>query len=127
MIATDLLNEIIKNITTSILTPVIYLCEHEDCYEFVCFCDNNVTFEDLYAVGVSISEKLDKPAEVTDIREYELCDRIDIVSNAEIVFSQDPIVSRIFAEAILEDFRKTLVEKEDMLNRLTESGTYFLQ
>ena len=127
MIDTDLLNEIVKNITTSILTPVIYMCEHEDCYEFVCFCDNNVTFEELYAVGVLISQKLDKPAEVTDIREYELCDRIDIVSNTEVVFSQDPIVSKIFTEAIFEDYRKTLLEKEDMLNRISESGTYFLQ
>ncbi|MDD6484121.1 MAG: hypothetical protein PUF72_06050 [Clostridiales bacterium] len=114
-------------ITDSILTPIIYMMEGDAYVEFICFCDSQVTFEELYVLGEKVSEYIDMPAEILDIREYDLYSRIDVISNAEMIYAQDPIVSQIFAEAIFEDYRKDLQEKINMLNRKHESGTYYIQ
>ena len=127
MIEFNKLLQAVRMIENSIITPVIYLNETEFKAEFICFSSEEVTEEDLFRVGESVSRILEKPAEVVDIMEYNANDRMDIITNAELVYSDDPIVEQMFTMSMAEEHRRLYEQKQNMLRRKNESGSYYLQ
>lgn len=127
MIEFNKLLQAVRMIENSIITPVIYLNETEFKVEFICFSSEEVTEDDLFRVGESVSRILEKPAEVVDIMEYNANDRMDIITNAELVYSDDPIVEQMFTMSMAEEHRRLYEQKQNMLRRKNESGSYYLQ
>ncbi len=127
MIEFNKLLQAVRMIENSIITPVIYLNETEFKAEFICFSSEEVTEDDLFRVGESVSRILEKPAEVVDIMEYNANDRMDIITNAELVYSDDPIVEQMFTMSMAEEHRRLYEQKQNMLRRKNESGSYYLQ
>ena len=127
MIEFNKLLQAVRMIENSIITPVIYLNETEFKAEFICFSSEEVTEDDLFRVGESVSRILEKPAEVVDIMEYHANDRMDIITNAELVYSDDPIVEQMFTMSMAEEHRRLYEQKQNMLRRKNESGSYYLQ
>ena len=66
----ELTDCIINIISENILTPVIYMLEQDDIIDLICFCDRNITMQDIYSVEILISERTGKQAEIIDIREF---------------------------------------------------------
>lgn len=114
-------------ITKNILTPVVYMIEQADSIDFICFCDRNITVQEVYNTEHIISTETDKHIEIFDIREFGESERIDVINQATLIYSEHPIIEKIFTQSMLEDFKIAMDERNNVLERYKESGTYYLQ
>lgn len=123
----ELTDCIINIISENILTPVIYMLEQDDIIDLICFCDRNITMQDIYSVEILISERTGKQAEIIDIREFGEFERLDVISRARLIHSEHPIIEQIFTQSMAEDFKIAMEERKSALERRKLSGTCFLQ
>lgn len=114
-------------IVNRVLTPVIYMLEHDNWVEFVCFCDGKITIGDLYEAEQAVKGIIEKDAEIIDIREFSEYERLDVINEYTLIYSADDFVGKIFAAATAADFQMFINEKRSMLERQNQSGTYYLQ
>lgn len=124
---TELKQKAIEVITEHILTPVLYLLEDDYQYEFVCFCDTNMDFAVVAETEMLLSEILQKNTVVIDIREYCEADRMEIINEAELIYTANPMFERIFELSMAEDFKRVAVQKAELLRRYDSSGSVYLQ
>ncbi|MBR0028337.1 MAG: hypothetical protein IJP58_06800, partial [Clostridia bacterium] len=66
----DMQYKMAQIISANILTPVIYLIENDGVLDFICFCDRNITMQEIYNVEQLIKEETGQAAEIIDIREF---------------------------------------------------------
>lgn len=126
MLEDDRVEDMVKLITERILTPVLYMyCD--EIVEFVCFCDTNMPIEVLHDTEREIFEKFGIEAELVDIREFEDADRWEIVSNAEPVYRANELVGALFEGAMYADMEKSESIRGEVVERMNETGTYYLQ
>lgn len=123
----DLKTKATELITENILTPVLYLIEDEFQYEFVCFCDNNMDFDVIAKTESELNMLLNRNTVIIDIREYCEADRMEIIREAELIYTANPIFERVFEMSMAEDYRRVAVEKAEILKRYENSGTVYLQ
>ncbi len=123
----ELTDELIKIICENVLTPVIYMVVQDDMLNFICFCDKKIKIQDLYETKLKIKNLAGKNAEIMDIREFDESERLDIISNAELIYSEHPLIEKVFAQSMMEDLKLSLEERSDVLKRHRESGTFYLQ
>lgn len=123
----ELTDCIINIISENILTPVIYMLEQDDIIDLICFCDRNITMQDIYSVEILISERTGKQAEIIDIREFGEFERLYVISRARLIHSEHPIIEQIFTQSMAEDFKIAMEERKSALERHKLSGTCFLQ
>lgn len=123
----EIISEAVKIILNHVLTPVIYMFEHDDWIEFVCFCDRKITIGDLYDTEQEVKKIIGKDVEIIDIREFAECERIDIISKYSLIYSADNFVGKIFEAAAAADFQMFIDEKRSVLERHDKCGTYYLQ
>lgn len=109
-----------------ILTPVLYMLEYDDRINFICFCDKNIKMQDLYDTETELTDILGLPTEIIDIREFAEPDRMEILKTAELVYSEDPLIEKIFVVAMAEDYRNAVAEKQSLLERHKQTGSYYL-
>lgn len=121
------ISEAVRLILEKILTPIIYMYETESKIEFICFCSAAVSDDELYSVSEKLTEILSCTVELIDIYEYNENDRIDIISSAELVYSEHPIIEQMFELSMAEEYRRVQEKKQDMLKRKHESGAYYIQ
>lgn len=121
------LSKAIQIIEDNILTPVIYMIQNDFKIEFICFCNSDVTEEDLYNAGEQITQLFGRTVEVVDIYEYDENDRMDVISNAELVYSEHPMIEQMFTLSVAEEYRRIQEQKQDMIKRKQDSGAYYLQ
>jgi hypothetical protein len=114
-------------ISRNVLTPIIYMLEHEDWVEFVCFCDGKITIQELYNTEQELKELLEKDAEVIDIREFSEFERLDIINQYELIHTSDPIIEKIFTASMMTDYQNLVDEKRNLLNRRQMCGSYLIQ
>lgn len=114
-------------ISEKVLTPVIYMSEHEDWIEFICFCDGKITVQELYDTEQILKDVLGKETELVDIREFSEFERLDIVTQYELIHSENPFIEKMFTTSMMTDYQNLMNEKRSMLNRQHECGTYFVQ
>lgn len=124
---TELKTKATDIITENILTPVLYLLEDEYQYEFVCFCDNNMDFDVIAKTETELNVLLQKNTVVIDIREYCEADRMEIIKEAELIYTANPMFEKIFEVSMAEDYRRMAIEKAELLKRYENSGTVYLQ
>lgn len=117
----------IRLITEKVLTPVLYMLEHDDRIDFICFCDKSVKLEELYDVSAKLTEMLGTPAEIIDIREFSEVDRLEVLKTAELIHSEHPLIEQVFIASMTQDFQLAVRKKTDMIDRNQKTGTYFVQ
>lgn len=124
---TDEMEKAVELLRERILTPVLYVMKYTDKIEFICFCDKNIKMNMIYSVCDELTEILEIPTEIIDIREFSEVDRVEILKSAELAFSEDAFIERVFESSIAEDYRIAVNEKINMLNRYKNSGSCYLQ
>jgi hypothetical protein len=123
----NLIEKMAQIISQNILTPIIYMIEHEDIIDFICFCDRHITTQEIYNVEQLIKEETGKDAEIIDIREFGESERIEVINNATLIHSEHPMIETIFTQSMMEDFQLAMDERKDVLDRKKETGTCYLQ
>ena len=116
----ELKNKLVKIISKNILTPVIYMIENDNLLDFICFCDRNIKMQEIYNVEQQIKE-------VTNIREFGESERIEVINQATLIYSEHPLIEKIFAQSMMEDFKIAMDERKDVQQRYKECGTCYLQ
>lgn len=117
----------VRTITRNILTPVIYMIEQEDSIDFICFCDRRITMQEVYDTEHIIYAETNKHIEILDIREFRESDRIEVINQATLIYSEHPFIEMVFTRSMLEDFKNAMDDRNNVLERYRESGTYYLQ
>lgn len=123
----ELTEYIINVVSKNILTPVIYLLEYDDVISLICFCDRNISIQEIHYVETKVKNKTGKDTEIIDIREFDEFDRLGIISRAKLIHSEHPMIEQVFVQSMAEDYKIAMEEKESMIERHKMSGTYFLQ
>ena len=98
----ELKNKLVKIISKNILTPVIYMIENDNLLDFICFCDRNIKMQEIYNVEQQINQ-------------------------ATLIYSEHPLIEKIFAQSMMEDFKIAMDERKDVQQRYKECGTCYLQ
>lgn len=117
---------IIDIILSHILTPVIYMNEFDDTYEFICFCDRDILINDIYNTENILSELLNKQAVILDIRELSVSDRVDIIQKSSLIYYEDEAIKKLFEISMLEDFNIFMNKRNSVLERIKNDGTPYL-
>lgn len=117
---------IIDIILSHILTPVIYMNEFDDAYEFICFCDRDILINDIYNTENILSELLNKQAVILDIRELSVSDRVDIIQKSSLIYYEDEAIKKLFEISMLEDFNIFMNKRNSVLERIKNDGTPYL-
>lgn len=123
----ELTENIVNIVSKNILTPVIYLLEQDNIINLICFCDRNISMQEIYRVENLITEKTGKDTEIIDIRELGEFERLGVISRAKLIHSEHPIIEQIFMQSMAEDLKIAMEERESALERRKMSGTCFLQ
>lgn len=123
----EMTDKIVKIICENILTPVIYMLERDDVLDFICFCDRHITMRDIYETEMKIKEASGKNTEIIDIREFGESERLEVVNRAELIYSEHPLIEKIFAQSMMEDFQIVMEERKSVIERHKEQGTCYLQ
>lgn len=123
----DMQNKMAQIISANILTPVIYLIENDGVLDFICFCDRNITMQEIYNVEQLIKEETGQAAEIIDIREFSEPERLEVINHATLIHSEHPIIENIFAESMAEDYKAAMNERQTILDRVRETGTFYVQ
>lgn len=123
----ELTERMARIISNNILTPVIYMIENKDTVDFICFCDRNITMQEIYNVEQIIKEETGKRAEIIDIREFGESERLEVINHATLIHSEHPLIESIFTQSMLEDFKIAMDERKGVLERHKECGTCYLQ
>ncbi len=123
----ETISEAIKVISENVLTPIIYMYEEDERIEFICFCDRNITMQEIYDTEQRLCSLTGKRTVIADIREFGQSERIDVISGSALIYAEHPLLERVFARSMLEDYKIAMNERRDLLCRQKETGTYYLQ
>ncbi|MCC8169648.1 MAG: hypothetical protein LIO59_04695 [Oscillospiraceae bacterium] len=113
-------------ISKKVLTPIIYMAEHEDWVEFICFCDGKITIREIYETEQLVKNEIGMDVEIIDIREFPELERPEIISEYSLIHSENPLIEKLFTASMMTDYQNLMDEKRSMLERKRECGTYFL-
>ena len=108
----NIVSQLAGLISDNILTPVIYVRETECFTEFICFCDRHITMQEIYDVESKIEDITGKKAEITDIREYGESERIDVINNSSLIYSEHPLIEKVFARSMIDDYKIAMAERK---------------
>lgn len=123
----DNLNKKLSDIILKkILTPVIYMAEFDDAYEFVCFCDRGILLNEIFKVESELTEILHKQAIILDIRELPEAERIEFIKEGEIIYYEDEVIKQLFEISMFEDFKIFVDKRNATLDRMKNIGTPYL-
>ena len=123
----DMQNKMAQIISANILTPVIYMIENDGVLDFICFCDRNITMQEIYDVEQLIKEETGQAAEIIDIREFSEPERLEVINHATLIHSEHPAIESIFAKSMIEDFNMAMEDRLTILDRVKETGTFYVQ
>lgn len=123
----EFISKAVRVIKDRVLTPVIYMGEHEDFVEFICFCDRKITMQVLYDTETEVSEILGTAVEILDIRDFSEHERIEIMSQCSLIYSENKFIEKIFETSMIADYQQMINEKSSLLERQRECGTFYIQ
>ena len=120
-------NKIVSVFNERILSPVLYMVEYENMIDLICFLDGNVTEDDIYDTEYELCAMSYKPFEIIDIREFNETDRLEIIHDAELIYSSDKLVKIIFEQSMFEDYEIMLREREEAHIRYEDNHSPYVQ
>ena len=118
-------DKIIQIMRSRLLTPIIYIIDDE-ILSVVGFFDGGTKINYIYETQSMIEEAIGREINICDIRDFSEADRLDIMKNATVVYSETPFVKSIFEAAMAEDFTIAQSKRKDLLERSKEDGTMYL-
>ena len=122
----DRIEKAVEIILENILTPILFMYEDE-IIEFIVFSDSRAIRDDVFRrTEAEIYFNLGLNVEITDIREFANSDRTDIMTNAELLFSESDEMLSAFEAALFEDMEMQALDKIRAINRKNETGTYYV-
>ena len=119
--------EIVSIFNERILSPVLYMVEYDDIIDLICFCDRNIIIGEIYDTAKALQAAVGKQFEIVDIREFDEADRIDIMNNAELIYSEDRLIEKLFEQSMLEDFEIMMREREEAHIRYEDNHSPYVQ
>ena len=120
-----MIKKIVEIMNSRLLTPVIYYLEDE-IPSVIGFFDGSTQMNYLYETQVSIERAIGREINLCDIRDFCEADRLEIVKNAELIYSETPLVKAMFEAAMAEDFTLSESKKQDLIQRNINDGTIYL-
>ena len=123
----EMIAEAVSIITERLLTPVIYYLDYGYKADFVCFFEIDVEEEEIYKTEEAITEKTGVASQVVDIREFEPFDAADIVSDGELVYSENSTMEGMFRAAIMTELQLRSAQKEIFIERKNVTNTLYIQ
>lgn len=117
--------KIIEIIKSGLLTPVIYLLD-DDVLSVVGFFDGSTQLNHMYEIQTKLERELGREINICDIRDFSEADRLDIVKNGDLIYSETPLIKSLFENAMIEDYTIAQSRKKDMLERSKKTGSLFL-
>lgn len=124
---TKISDKIVKIFKERILTPILYMIENEDVVDLICFCDRSMDINTMYDTTIELRNETGLQFEIADIREFCEEDRVDIMSNATILYSEDKIIEMIFEKSMLDDYNNMISKRTEMMVRYEENNSPYLQ
>lgn len=125
MINDEIINEAVEIILDRILTPVIYMYADE-AIEFICFADGNTEEEDFLETEAALMTNLGINAEIIDIRSFDETDRVEVTETAELVYAQSDLMKTLFESAMAADKERFVTEVNNVIDRKSDTGSYYL-
>ena len=118
----DFIVEIMKK---ELLTPVVYKIDEDDLVTIIGFFDRNTTISSIYDVQSRIEAELKRTVQIYDFRDFEEGERLEILKNTDLLYSENDFVKSLFETAMVEDLRIALARKEQTLQRDEKIGTVY--
>lgn len=112
-------------ILENILTPILYYYVDE-VYEFILFSDANTSIDCFRRTEEAINLNLGINAEIIDLREFDMSDRLDIVHDAYLAYCEDDTTEKMFQSAMLADMYSYELTKQLAIKRKRETGSYYI-
>lgn len=125
MINNELLEKAVDIVLERILTPIIYFYADE-ALEFICFTDTNTDEEDFLDAQAALYLNLGISAEILDIREFDIADRVEITKSGQLLYAETDEMQRLFELAMIADETRMDAEKKQSIKRKKETGSYFM-
>lgn len=119
--------QIVEVFNKHILSPVLYMLEFEEVVDLICFCDRNVKISDIYDAEQALFSATGRSFEIVDVQEFNAAERLDMTQNAELIYSANRLVAHIFEQAMAEDYKKMMKEREAARIRYEDNQSPFLQ
>lgn len=121
-----IIQEAIDIISESVITPVIYLINTDDHICFVCFLNPNTVYERVINAQEKLSKLLNSNAVILDIREFDECDRVDILEKADMIYCADSNLKKLFEMSLLNDCKRAFEEKSGIIDREKSCDSMYL-
>jgi len=119
-------DEIIINIMKKeLLTPVIYRMNENEVITIVGFFDRETTLGVFFEVQDKLEVELNKEVHIYDFRDFNEGDRLEILKNTDLIYSENEFVKSMFEAAMLEDLRDALTRKNITIQRDEKMGTIY--
>ena len=119
-------DEIIVNIIKKeLLTPVIYRMIENEVITIVGFFDRETTLGVFFEVQDKLEIELNKEVHIYDFRDFNEGDRLEILKNTDLIYSENEFVKSMFEAAMVEDLREALTRKNITIQRDEKMGTIY--
>lgn len=123
----EMIADAVNIINDRLLTPVIYYLDYGYKADFVCFFEIDVDEEEIYKTEEAITNKTGVASQVVDIREFEPFDAADIVSDGELVYSENSTMEGMFRAAVMTELQLRSAQKEIFIERKNVTNTLYIQ
>ncbi len=125
MINDEIIAEAVGIILDKILTPVIYMYADE-AIEFICFADGKTEDQAFLDAESALMIDLGINAEIIDIRSFDEADRVEVTQTAELVYAESELIKTLFESAMAADKERLIMRKNEVIDRKSDTGTYYL-
>lgn len=121
------INKIIDLFLKNVLVYMIYMVEHDDTVNFIYVSDDEADNDIISELEIQLSDSLCKEVNILNICDFSIPDRVDVIKRAELIYSGDAIMKRMFEFEINAAFKAQLNERLSYIERKEKCGAYYLQ
>ena len=121
------INTVAQIIAKTILSPLVYMVEHDGRIDFVYITNEPIGEDALYDVQSSAESLLKCDVDIIDIRYFSEFDKINLLQQSKIVYCENPMLPKMIEVKALESLKTMLQEKNNLISRIEEIGCYYLQ
>lgn len=120
-------NTIAGLIAKTVLSPIVYMVEHDNRIDFVYITNEEISDDKLYDVQNSASILLKCDVDILDIRYFSEIDKLTLLKNSTPVYCENPILPKLVEANAIESIKLMTKQKNEIIERKSELGCYFLQ
>lgn len=114
-------------IAKTVFSPLVYMVEHDDRIDFVYITNEEISDDKLYDVQNSASVLLKCDVDILDIRYFSEVDKLTLLRSSKPIYCENPILPKLIETKAVESIKIMVKQKNDIIDRKSEFGCYFLQ